>query len=152
MLLVLTSSFIIFVSLLVLVLSLSLSLFLLCVYIYIYIYPAAKHLSPPPDSCRQAILCFPAFPMFSSTWGNPEVGGGDNFWGSYIYVCIYSVFSSTWGNPEVGGGHKCFGFLYIYIYIYMYISVDSEVSSPRPAERVASPRPAEKAAHDLIDK
>ena len=21
--------------------------------------------------------------MFSSTWGNPEVGGGDSFWGSY---------------------------------------------------------------------
>ena len=26
-------------------------------------------------------LCLP---MFSSTWGNPEVGGGDNCWGSYI--------------------------------------------------------------------
>ena len=25
---------------------------------------------------------FLCFPMFSSTWGNPEVGGGDNFWGS----------------------------------------------------------------------
>ena len=41
--------------------------------------PAAQNLSPTPDSCRQAILCFP---MFSSTWGNPEVGGGDNFWDS----------------------------------------------------------------------
>ena len=23
--------------------------------------PAAQNLSPPPDSCRQAILCFPVF-------------------------------------------------------------------------------------------
>ena len=29
----------------------------------------------PSDSCRQAILCYPAFSVFSSTWGNPVVGG-----------------------------------------------------------------------------
>ena len=34
--------------------------------------PAAKDLSPSPDSCRQAfvVLCLS---VFSSTWGNPEV-------------------------------------------------------------------------------
>ena len=31
---------------------------------------------PHPNSCRRAALCFP---VFSSTWGNPEVGGGDKF-------------------------------------------------------------------------
>ena len=62
----------------------------ICIYIYIYIHthtytlPGAKNLSPSPDSCRQAILRYPVFSMFSSTWGNPEVGGGDNFLGSYI--------------------------------------------------------------------
>ena len=44
--------------------------------------PAAKNLSPSLDSCCQAILRDPVFVlMFSSTWGNPEVGGGDNFLG-----------------------------------------------------------------------
>ena len=33
--------------------------------------PAAKNLSTPPDSCRQAILLFLCFSMFSSTRGNP---------------------------------------------------------------------------------
>ena len=31
------------------------------------------------------ILCYP---VFSSTWGNPEVGGGDKLFGSYIMVAI----------------------------------------------------------------
>ena len=33
----------------------------------------------PAARLFSVVLCFP---MFSSTWGNPEVGGGDNFWGS----------------------------------------------------------------------
>ena len=46
--------------------------------------PAAKNLSPSQDSCRQAILRYPVFlSVFSSTWENPEVGGGDNLLGSY---------------------------------------------------------------------
>ena len=53
--------------------------------------PAAENLSPPPSSCRQANLCFPmcfcyVFLCFSSTWGDPEVGGEDNCLGSYRHA------------------------------------------------------------------
>ena len=33
----------------------------------------------PAARLFSVLLCFP---MLSSTWGNPEVGGGDTFWGS----------------------------------------------------------------------
>ena len=35
------------------------------------------------------ILCFS---MFSSTWGNPEVGGGDNFLGSYFKPVLWNGY------------------------------------------------------------
>ena len=78
------------------------------IYIYIYIYyknNKKKHMwfkQPTKSMCLSiklmggsktyphpripAARLFPVFlcfPMFSSTWGNPEVGGGANFWGSY---------------------------------------------------------------------
>ena len=64
------------------------------IYIYIYIctvnsilLPVAQNLSPPPDSCRRAILRSPvSFCVFVSTWGNPEVGDGDSFWGSQAHA------------------------------------------------------------------
>ena len=67
----------------------------MCVYIYIYIYiyrqlcwlrigtlshPAAKHLSPLPNSCRQAALCLPARFQYSLLPGEIlKLGVGDNF-------------------------------------------------------------------------
>ena len=47
-------------------------------------YSAAKNLSPPPGFLSRGYSLFPCgFQLsFFSTWGDPEVGGGDNFWGS----------------------------------------------------------------------
>ena len=36
-------------------------------------------LIPTPDSCRRVFFFLLCFSVFSSTWGNPEVGGGDQF-------------------------------------------------------------------------
>ena len=55
--------------------------------------PAAENLSLAPDSCRQAIL---RFPVPSSTWGNPEVGGGDSpmprtYWVLLLLLLLLSL-------------------------------------------------------------
>ena len=48
---------------------------------------AAQNLSPSPDSCHQGSLRRPVcFSLFSSTWGNPEVGGGYDLFGQVITV------------------------------------------------------------------
>ena len=44
---------------------------------------AAKHLSPPEFQPPGYSVCFRWFAVFSSAWGNPAVGGGDQFYGSY---------------------------------------------------------------------
>ena len=49
------------------------------------ISPAAKNLScPPPDSCRQAILCFPVSFVCFFRLGKAWSRGWDNFSGSYF--------------------------------------------------------------------
>ena len=67
---------------------------------YICAYPH------PPIPAARLFFVFQCFAVFSSMWGNPEVGSGDNFLGSYgncserphlrklrvvwkLYVCIY---------------------------------------------------------------
>ena len=69
-----------------------------CMYIYIYIHTyhgeRRRQGAAPPTSSRRTyprppipaarlLLVSLCFSMFSSTCGNPEVGGGDNFLGSY---------------------------------------------------------------------
>ena len=44
---------------------------------------AARTYPHPRIPAARLFYVFQCFPMLSSTWGNPEVGGGDNFWGSY---------------------------------------------------------------------
>ena len=41
--------------------------------------PAVRHLPPHLNSCCQAIFGPVCFSVYSSTWGNPEVWGGDDF-------------------------------------------------------------------------
>ena len=62
--------------------------------------PAAKHLSPPPNSMPPGLfIIIPRCPMcflrFSSAWGDPEVDGWDSFWGSYyIILTTYNHMTS----------------------------------------------------------
>ena len=59
-------------------------LYTIYIYIYIYqdIYQQPKTYPHPRIPAARLFSVFLCFPTFSSTWGNPEVGGGDNFWGS----------------------------------------------------------------------
>ena len=51
------------------------------------LFTSSPKLIPTPGFLPPGYSLFSCvFPMLSSTWGNPAVGGGDNFWGSYFII------------------------------------------------------------------
>ena len=77
--------------LILMILLLLLLIIMIIIHIHIYIYIHIRTYIQQPNTyphpripATRLFFVIPCFSPFSSTWGNPEVGGGDNFLDSYI--------------------------------------------------------------------
>ena len=77
--------------------------------------------------CCSPLWCFLlsfVFLRFSSAWGSPEVGDGDNFFGipghPRKFFARRAQFVMTWQRPS---RRVCLAHVYVSVYVYIYIYI-----------------------------